>query len=502
MELDGSSPRGRGKPRPCRGRSPPSGLIPARAGKTASPASSWIARRAHPRAGGENAIPAPGPSPVPGSSPRGRGKLVRVKIPHRSFRLIPARAGKTVGVCVEQGFWPAHPRAGGENRDCGRERRGSAGSSPRGRGKPRCIEIYLGQHGLIPARAGKTSWTSPTSSLPWAHPRAGGENELLGAHRALAFGSSPRGRGKRTTLNADRSHVGLIPARAGKTEPSSSSPTRWRAHPRAGGENPTVASPEPREAGSSPRGRGKHALTTDRTKWAGLIPARAGKTPHGPTSGRYSGAHPRAGGENGPPDRGGPSPAGSSPRGRGKRQGLGVRRANGGLIPARAGKTSGPWRSSCQWWAHPRAGGENPTFAAKSPKCAGSSPRGRGKPCAYTATWTFKRLIPARAGKTPVGFFCRSVGAAHPRAGGENEFDTETNAHAWGSSPRGRGKLMTAQTESQPRGLIPARAGKTVRVRLRNDGPPAHPRAGGENGTIHWGLVSPWGSSPRGRGKQ
>ena len=51
------------------------------------------------------------------------------------------------------------------------------------------------------------------------------------------LGSSPRGRGKRTSVLGTSLLSGLIPARAGKThEVAEAYKARW-AHPRAGGEN-------------------------------------------------------------------------------------------------------------------------------------------------------------------------------------------------------------------------------------------------------------------------
>ena len=113
----------------------------------------------------------------------------------------------------------------------------SCGSSPRGRGKLVGLAVVVGGGRLIPARAGKTRLRL-RRPIGWrAHPRAGGEN-----HR------SPRRR-------ADD----------------------W-AHPRAGGENTGDIEDAVREAGSSPRGRGKPHELQAIPHLAGLIPARAGKT--------------------------------------------------------------------------------------------------------------------------------------------------------------------------------------------------------------------------------
>ena len=56
-------------------------------------------------------------------------------------------------------------------------------------------------------------------SRPWAHPRAGGENVPGWGAMTDPLGSSPRGRGKRTSVLGTSLLSGLIPARAGKTTP-------------------------------------------------------------------------------------------------------------------------------------------------------------------------------------------------------------------------------------------------------------------------------------------
>ena len=134
----------------------PGRLIPARAGKTRQCQWSFPARTAHPRAGGENDQGAPDHGWPVGSSPRGRGKLVRAGQPQGRERLIPARAGKTVSAVFDLSVQAAHPRAGGENTTNQTRRRRLCGSSPRGRGKLLPCRCYYARLRLIPARAGKT----------------------------------------------------------------------------------------------------------------------------------------------------------------------------------------------------------------------------------------------------------------------------------------------------------------------------------------------------------
>ena len=117
------------------------------------------------------------------------------------------------------------------------ELKGRTGSSPRGRGKRRRLGGRRRYQRLIPARAGKTPETHPHGGPTSAHPRAGGENPGGDDGQSIGFGSSPRGRGKRLVNDAHLVRVRLIPARAGKTKPSSANGNATAAHPRAGGEN-------------------------------------------------------------------------------------------------------------------------------------------------------------------------------------------------------------------------------------------------------------------------
>ena len=219
------------------------------------------------------------PRGIVGSSPRGRGKLGARNAPSWTNGLIPAWAGKT-GVsagALEGG--QAHPRVGGENGCLRSWLRCSLGSSPRGRGKRAHFSAGRRGSGLIPAWAGKTIVRSFRSIGGPAHPRVGGENAASRRSSSPTHGSSPRGRGKRTSGQQWTPSAGLIPAWAGKTLTPSRAATRNPAHPRVGGENRLDAIQKLVEAGSSPRGRGKQAVEGEALVCERLIPAWAGKTP-------------------------------------------------------------------------------------------------------------------------------------------------------------------------------------------------------------------------------
>ena len=294
-----------------------------------------------------------------GSSPRGRGKQKGFHGRRIPQGLIPAWAGKTRRPLVRALLPPAHPRVGGENYRSVRYYQYSAGSSPRGRGKPDSHGHVAMQERLIPAWAGKTNGLAPSPGRGRAHPRVGGENFEETSLLASCPGSSPRGRGKLRLLVPVSINPRLIPAWAGKTISHAPTRTFETAHPRVGGENFRPLPYQTSIRGSSPRGRGKHGFLHYYFIGFRLIPAWAGKTWTLRGSHRRSSAHPRVGGENSLRDTIVPSRRGSSPRGRGKPTKVCRNLLPERLIPAWAGKTRTRTSSTCQRRAHPRVGGEN-----------------------------------------------------------------------------------------------------------------------------------------------
>ena len=234
--------------------------------------------RAHPRACGENTVYMFRAARTCGSSPRVRGKRNRNGNRAWSPGLIPARAGKTPPAPSSAPAPRAHPRACGENLERTSAPGTVRGSSPRVRGKPVPLTRPLGLLRLIPARAGKTRAPHPHRGAQPAHPRACGENYVHLVNALARGGSSPRVRGKLDPRPPPHQPNRLIPARAGKTPGSSTSPPHSPAHPRACGENMGVPIGVGGGGGSSPRVRGKRPPPTRRLWGNGLIPARAGKT--------------------------------------------------------------------------------------------------------------------------------------------------------------------------------------------------------------------------------
>ena len=354
--------------------------------------------------------------------------------------------------------------------------------------------------GLIPARAGTTTPSRGGSTIPRAHPRAGGDHVDVLRARTVSAGSSPRGRGPRVEERRCQSPRRLIPARAGTTSSTSGSRTRPRAHPRAGGDHRADLGDGRQHAGSSPRGRGPPAGPDPAGRAPGLIPARAGTTSRPMMLPWRGGAHPRAGGDHAQWVYDKVTGPGSSPRGRGPQviPRSGDRPAR--LIPARAGTTTDGSTPPSPTAAHPRAGGDHPSAPAAPVAPIGSSPRGRGPPAVVVASGVGERLIPARAGTTCGQLPIRPDQPAHPRAGGDHLPLLIFMPMTLGSSPRGRGPHEPGCAGSGYERLIPARAGTTSAMLRRSHTWAAHPRAGGDHTQERLDLGAPAGSSPRGRG--
>ena len=215
--MHGSSPLTRGKQRPQLRRRLRQRLIPAHAGKTGHDTPGSSRSSAHPRSRGENPSTLNNGENVNGSSPLTRGK------PSPS---ITSQAGSA-----------AHPRSRGENKDTRSGLWESMGSSPLTRGKPLVFGDLLGNERLIPAHAGKTTWTTPCSRPTAAHPRSRGENYMDDTLFASDSGSSPLTRGKPQTAPTVGPRGRLIPAHAGKTSRASRVRCQAPAHPRSRGEN-------------------------------------------------------------------------------------------------------------------------------------------------------------------------------------------------------------------------------------------------------------------------
>ena len=118
--------------------------------------------KAHPRSRGENYATARNLARPSGSSPLTRGKRIQEHTDQVGIRLIPAHAGKTATPRFRLYRRGAHPRSRGENVRIAQYSPPSGGSSPLTRGKPDLSEVGGTLARLIPAHAGKTRSTAAT----------------------------------------------------------------------------------------------------------------------------------------------------------------------------------------------------------------------------------------------------------------------------------------------------------------------------------------------------
>ncbi len=191
---------------------------------------------------------------------------------------------------------------------------------------------------------------------------------------------------------------------------------------------------------------------------------------------------------------------GSSPLARGLLDPSAVREAQDGIIPARAGFTSRLRATSSTSRDHPRSRGVYVFTRLLALRTLGSSPLARGLLRARPKFATDRRIIPARAGFTPVTRRGGTSTTDHPRSRGVYLIFVVTVSKIGGSSPLARG-LQGALGLSPPvGGIIPARAGFTTRATAGRTSPRDHPRSRGVYIRSQAERSRSRGSSPLARG--
>ena len=269
-----------------------------------------------------------------------RGKRIGMAVDAIGNRIIPAHAGQTRCERCRRYGRADHPRACGANRRCAMVRQLAYGSSPRMRGKLSPTTSRYNFPRIIPAHAGQTAPYVHRTFCRADHPRACGANGGANCRRWHAIGSSPRMRGKPRLCTAAISALRIIPAHAGQTCGGRRGPACSADHPRACGANIGVDVSDAFGCGSSPRMRGKLPCARSGRRLRRIIPAHAGQTGERPSNARPLADHPRACGANLQLVEGfGGSFFGSSPRMRGKLLNCATPVEILRIIPAHAGQT-------------------------------------------------------------------------------------------------------------------------------------------------------------------
>ena len=476
-------------------------IIPAHAGQTKGATCYEMCKTDHPRACGANLADIDKAYDVNGSSPRMRGKQNNAYVTFSAQRIIPAHAGQTFGSQSRIGTMPDHPRACGANGIIHGRNHADAGSSPRMRGKPIRSGEFFYHSRIIPAHAGQTRSSHPIRQYRSDYPRACGANDSLYHRLDFAHGSSPRMRGKLHGPRDGGRRLRIIPAHAGQTTSASRHHRPITDHPRACGANSTPTTRPPNSVGSSPRMRGKLQAGHRQHDTVRIIPAHAGQTCRGRRIPGRRPDHPRACGANDIPHAGRIVGVGSSPRMRGKPRLCGVYPVAVRIIPAHAGQTVTCLKPACKGTDHPRACGANFFRCCFCPLFFGSSPRMRGKRRSEQPWRRSFRIIPAHAGQTCCMSALIWRCPDHPRACGANSVLLVCHGLGSGSSPRMRGKHGHGPDRWARKRIIPAHAGQTRPQPPRHPVSTDHPRACGAN--FYRRLLASFrhGSSPRMRGK-
>ena len=231
----GSSPLARGLRGSVSWTTAQQGIIPARAGFTNSRTFRRPGRQDHPRSRGVYASAAASSAVPPGSSPLARGLPVDDADSAGEPGIIPARAGFTASASTAPSGPPDHPRSRGVYLTRGAASRWFRGSSPLARGLLPVRGLDDGEHGIIPARAGFTSSGTRSTASSEDHPRSRGVYDQTDEETRLKNGSSPLARGL-LDLGVQRGQAArIIPARAGFTGGCGGGGRAGRDHPRSRG---------------------------------------------------------------------------------------------------------------------------------------------------------------------------------------------------------------------------------------------------------------------------
>ena len=151
---------------------------------------------------------------------------------------------------------------------------------------------------------------------------------------------------------------------------------------------------------------------------------------------------------------------------------------------------------------HPRECGANRNQPSTPFHAFGSSPRVRGKRERINCMGADARIIPASAGQTSCRHAARPASTDHPRECGANCQIPFTCLMVSGSSPRVRGKPLHGVPHLADARIIPASAGQTPMIVGSRFSTADHPRECGANLISFRTQHRPCGSSPRVRGKQ
>ena len=165
---------------------------------------------------------------------------------------------------------------------------------------------------------------------------------------------------------------------------------------------------------------------------------------------------------------------------RGKEKGRRTHKVKSGITPAYAGKSAYLSPEDTAGRDHPRVCGEKYSWEKSTCKIFGSPPRMRGKAGLVQIVCRLRGITPAYAGKSHKVRLQAPGRWDHPRVCGEKVYKDIKHVAAMGSPPRMRGKVAQATPETYRYGITPAYAGKSFRCSLVSYIRWDHPRVCGE----------------------
>ena len=254
--LGGSSPLARGTADHDLEELQKKRFIPAGAGNRAQTTDKPGGHAVHPRWRGEQVRFAPVAADHHGSSPLARGTVYVADMRAVVFRFIPAGAGNRVDDGPHAKTDTVHPRWRGEQRQRNGALAPSHGSSPLARGTGADPQVNGVPTRFIPAGAGNSGADPAVQVKVAVHPRWRGEQNAPQLRWYVAVGSSPLARG---TVIPDLIGVSIqrfIPAGAGNRADCVSPALAKPVHPRWRGEQSPKPLAGLDFPGSSPLARG------------------------------------------------------------------------------------------------------------------------------------------------------------------------------------------------------------------------------------------------------
>ena len=195
-----------------------------------------------------------------------------------------------------------------------------------------------------------------------------------------------------------------------------------------------------RVSGTSPRVWGEASPLKKPRPWARNIPTGVGRRCMRVSRALPPVEHPHGGGEKPPIVIPSLCVCGTSPRGWGEDASTSEGMGSGGNIPTGVGRSGRKSNAPCHKTEHPHGGGEKKRRCAHACTTNGTSPRGWGEDHRPSHDCRGVRNIPTGVGRSDFGRLYADLAEEHPHGGGEKKRGKARSSIRGGTSPRGWGE--------------------------------------------------------------